>query len=125
MKTLREMTDIEATEIFLAHKNGEPIERYNYEMRKWVIATDIELSLDCSYQIPVSPITVDWSHLATKWIYIAKDEDGSVYAYTSKPILRGNIWNNEVDESCELDHEILASLSPGMIDWRDSLIKRP
>ena len=123
MKTLAELSDSEAVEIFLAHRRGE-LEYRNNDNSVWYSKEQDEpLYSFTTYRIaPKQPITVDWSHLHEKWHHVARDDDGGVYAYKANPVFIDGSW---IANGQRLLSGLFASLDPGTVDACDSLICRP
>ena len=67
--------------------------------------------------------TIDWSHVHSKYQWLAKDPDGSHWLYEEQPIQTRYGWESkEGDCTCA---DGFATLSPGSCDWEDSVIARP
>lgn len=70
---------------------------------------------------PVTKPSIDWSHVAPEWKWLAQNADGSAYIYKETPIVADSVWVG--GELIRVHH--LASFVPGTCDWRDSLVTRP
>ena len=67
--------------------------------------------------------TIDWSHVHTKYRWLAKDPSGSHWLYEKQPYKTDCGWKSESGDCTCADG--FATLSPGFCDWEDSLVKRP
>lgn len=124
------MTDhIEKTkamiDVMQAYVDGKQIIGRKYCTNGWVEQTwhpswnwtDIE------FKVATTPDTIDWSHVAPEWKYMARDRDGNVYMYNNEPRISVNAWswhNGEVTPAMTF-----ASYRRGTCDWKDSLVRRP
>lgn len=84
--------------------------------------------IDREYRIrPKSKPSVDWSALHGDIKYIARDNNDNIFGYTGKPSADGSmnaVWLALGCAAKRLDG-VIASLTPGDCDWRDSLVERP
>ena len=70
----------------------------------------------------VRPV-IDWSHVHSKYRWLAKDPSGSYWLYEKQPYETDCGWKSENgDYTCA---DGFATLSPGFCDWEDSLIVGP
>ena len=67
--------------------------------------------------------TIDWSHVHTKYRWLAKDPSGSHWLHEKQPYKTSCGWKSE-DGDCTCA-DGFATLSPGFCDWEDSLIVGP
>ena len=67
--------------------------------------------------------TIDWSHVHTKYRWLAKDPSGSHWLHEKQPYKTDYGWKSENGDCICADG--FASLSPGFCDWEDSLIVGP
>ena len=87
-----------------------------------------EWLLDWDYRVrpePLTPDTIDWSHVAPEYRWMARDQSGSAYLYDAEPHLtsKAGVW---VNESCDIVRATaFTSYKRGTCDWRDSLVERP
>lgn len=70
---------------------------------------------------PTKP-SIDWSHIAPRFKWLARDNDGEAYFFEKEPT--AGRWRWCVLGGYGIAHT-LASYHPGTCDWRDSLIQRP
>ena len=70
----------------------------------------------------VRPV-IDWSHVHSKYRWLAKDPDGSYWLYEKQPYETDCGWKSENGDCTCADG--FATLSPGFCDWEDSLIVGP
>lgn len=71
----------------------------------------------------VTKPSIDWSHVAPEWRWMAQDKDQSVYLYRKKPIVWDDVWDTR--EVPLRITGVLTSLEPGNCHWRSSLVERP
>ena len=81
------------------------------------------------YRVAPEPVTydsVDWSHVAKGWSYMARDENGGVWMYDIEPEddQRARKWLFSGEDTLRIDG-LLASYTQGTCDWTDSLVVRP
>lgn len=72
---------------------------------------------------PLVPDTIDWSHVAPEWKWMARDEDGEVFLMQVKPDMICNLWVAFGDEHGKAG--AFASYRRGTVEWQDSLVQRP
>ena len=72
---------------------------------------------------PTTPDTIDWSHVAPDCNWVARDLDGSVSLFTSRPEPYSNHW--DARQGAAADANAFASYKRGTCDWKDSLAERP
>lgn len=70
------------------------------------------------------PDSIDWSHVAARFTFMARDENGEVYLYDHKPAIIGRAWIVQNDTVC-VSADRFSSLRVGTIDWSKSLVERP
>lgn len=91
----------------------------------WMTGGSISICDHLTYRArpaPFVPDTIDWSHVAPEWKWMARDEDGEGFLFRSMPeIDDGGYWCD--DENLEAD--VFASYRRGTVAWQDSLVKRP
>lgn len=77
----------------------------------------------CEYRIKPTKPSIDWSHIADEYKWLAVDECGHVYVYDTEPFVFDDYWKikDGLAERCT----ILKSFKAGTCDWKDSLVKRP
>ena len=73
------------------------------------------------YRKAVIKPSIDWSHVAERFDWMATDEDGETYAYEREPSIRNNIWGAS---GVHVRVVAFASFKPGTCDWKDSLVSR-
>lgn len=74
---------------------------------------------------PLVPDSIDWSHVAPKVRYMARDRhDDFSHFFEQKPYASGKMWC--VDEGNTLGiTRAFASYKRGTVAWQDSLVARP
>lgn len=110
--------------------NGE-FEFFNPMAEKWSEVKHSAISPRAPYTIcravkpaPSKP-SIDWSHVAPKYKWLARGADGVGVLYSSKPEKHGNCWWVELGFRTLCLASPFATYSPGDCDWCDSLISRP
>lgn len=75
--------------------------------------------------IPPTKPSIDWSHVAKKFNWLARDINGMCYLYEQKPYLtlRNHSWG--ANKGRIADAIGFASLIPGDWDGENSLVERP
>lgn len=72
---------------------------------------------------PTIQDSIDWSHVAPRFKFMARDGDGKAYLFVSEPILRGSAWHPSL--SCGVcDAAIFTSYTQGETSWKDSIVRR-
>ena len=113
MKPFGELSDAECAAVLRGHLDGKRVQ-LNCIDGVWhvgFIAPE-----------PLTPDTIDWSHVAPEWKFMARDESGRAYLYEIGPVLKTNQWMTEPYAALAQSH---ASYRRGTVDWRDSLVRRP
>jgi hypothetical protein len=117
------LLDPETREALKAH--GGPYEYYS--LQGWFPASfAISLSPHLVFRVKPQPTTkpsIDWSHVAPEYKWLARDKCGDAYLYLSEPELCQTVWISG-GEHTQIAR-VFASYTPGTCDWRDSLVERP
>lgn len=118
MKTTAEMIAV-----MQAFEDGKPIEFSSGPMTGWAPVSRPSWGWDHSdYRVAVTKPSVDWSHVATEYRWMAEDKFGNAVVCTEEPFLTENMWSiRGVIQSAK----VFASFTPGTCDWKDSLVLRP
>lgn len=81
---------------------------------------------------PLVPDSIDWSHVAPEWKFMARDEDGTPWTFKEKPKADhhpiGGSWEEQSKGSlleCKGSAWNFASYKRGTVAWQDSLVERP
>lgn len=72
---------------------------------------------------PTKP-SIDWSHVAPQFKWLAQDSDGTMWLCAEKPTPQPTYWFVFGDDAIESARAV-ASAKPGTCDWKDSLVQRP
>lgn len=111
-----------AQEALKAH--GGPYEYFTHE-GNWLEAPAFWM-VNLVYRVKPAPLTkpsIDWSHVAPKFKWMAQDENGDAYLYAeSKPDAAHSVW---VTEGAFCECSAFPGYTPGTCDWKDSLVERP
>jgi hypothetical protein len=79
-------------------------------------------------QPPTKP-SIDWSHVAPEYKWLARDDCDNAYLYAGLPSV--SAYCSEWVANCDayaanaFAANAFASYTPGTCDWRDSLVQRP
>lgn len=76
------------------------------------------------YRIKTTKPSIDWSQVSDKYKYLARDEDGQVYLYVNKHVLKQNNWWTLEDGDYDIA-SVFKSLDVGNCIWSESLVERP
>lgn len=74
------------------------------------------------YRVAPTKPSIDWSHVAPQFRWMATDKDGRTWVYEGMPIAHTRGWAAEGDLS---EASPFLSLRAGTCDWKDSLVQRP
>jgi hypothetical protein len=108
--------------VMQAYVDGQEIELRRWGAGNWFSADIPMWNLgECDYRIAQTPDSIDWSHVAPEWKYMARDNIGRAYFFEVKPVLRSSCWAGDKYVTAE-GH---ASYKRGTVDWKDSLVTRP
>lgn len=69
-----------------------------------------------------TPDTIDWSHVAPEFKWMARDSEGQCWLYHTEPKSECCSWYS-MDDVTPADS--FSSYHRGTCDWKDSLVKRP
>lgn len=126
-KTFGEMSRDEKIALFAAWVDGGPIEFYSEFHGKWFTRTHKKLLWDdhSKYRIATTKPSIDWSHVAEGFDWLACDSDGKAYLYRRRPArdINNDFWATDDKDVSRADR--FASFNPGDCDWKDSLTCRP
>lgn len=125
------MTEIQSTldkiEIMKHFANGGKIEFFISGSGNWVL---FEGSLgpnplwnwgSFNYRKVVTKPSIDWSHVAPEYKWLAMDDGGRCFLYKSKPQKATTVWNGGTSYVSAHNFQ---SLTLGACDWKDSLVER-
>jgi len=129
-KPFRDLSDAEKGALLLAHHRGRDIEHFSKSREVWIIADSPWWSDETIYRIapePLIPDSIDWSHVAPEWNFMARDDDGDTWVFKARPAIDGSddFWHDQDwagDATCLA---AFASYRRGTVDWKDSLVIRP
>lgn len=114
--------------VFLLHQMGKiHLQQFSSGTRRIVARPGYRKN--SRYQVlavpqPAKKPSIDWSHVAPQYKWLARDSDGAAYVYVSKPCVGdADMWATSVHD--HLRTTGFASYSPGDCDWKDSLVERP
>jgi len=111
--------------------HGGPYEYWNSPLSplQWADVGNPMWNLGAIYRVkpqkPTKP-SIDWSHVAPKYKWLARDSNDEAFVYAERPFCEGGywVWNGGSPDPVQVDR-LLASYAPGTCDWRDSLVQRP
>lgn len=78
---------------------------------------------NCVYRVAPTKPSIDWSHVAPQFKWMATDADCTTMLYEEKPIEWKTEWGWTGGDCTNIT--CLASFRPGTCDWKDSLVQRP
>ena len=67
--------------------------------------------------------SINWEHVRDKYKFLAQDANGNAWLYWEKPLMGDGRWLASRGDCSEADS--YASYTPGIVDWKHSLIVRP
>lgn len=71
-----------------------------------------------------TPDSIDWSHVAPEFKWMARDEDGTAWLFRLEPNVSDEIERWTCGENRQ-SVDAIASYNRGTCDWKGSLVKRP
>lgn len=82
------------------------------------------VSVGGTYRIKAkaTPLNIPWQHIHPQWEWAAMDKDGSVWAYSDKPLLTQGSWSY-IDDCVWLSR--VMCINTDNINWKISLTERP
>ena len=118
----REQTK-ELIEVMQHFVDGGEVEYFSSAHGAWYTVEHPTWADHVKYRIKkLTKPSIDWSHVAPEFKWMATDEVWDTYLYQEEPTRRLGGW---VVESYQIDVEGFASFKRGNCNWKDSLIKRP
>lgn len=75
-------------------------------------------------EIPLVPDSIDWSHVAPEWKFMARDKNDIAYFYDAHPVQNERVWR-VADDAELVTVRGFASYKRGTVNWKDSLVVRP
>lgn len=115
------LLDPETQEALKAH--GGPYEFFDGS--DWQSTSRCDDTPTLAHRVKPQPLTkpsIDWSHVAPEYKWLARDESGYVFLYPEQPFAYNGIWKCDGRFG---GYRMFASCTPGTCDWRDSLVERP
>ena len=77
------------------------------------------------YRVLQTKDSIDWSHVAPKFKFMAREENGEVNLFEKEPKLMSCYWSERSLDGDIVEARAFASYKEGTVDWKDSLVKRP
>ncbi|AFH19751.1 hypothetical protein F406_gp064 [Agrobacterium phage 7-7-1] len=78
------------------------------------------------YRIELEKPSIDWSHVAPEYRFLAVDDDEHGHLYQNKPFNRAGDWEDPTNRKIYAPRaSTFASYKCGDCHWRDSLVERP
>lgn len=119
------LLDTETKEALKAH--GGPYERYSVDTQEgWVdcnFPTWIHYAVYRVKPAHLNKPSIDWSHVAPEFKWMAQDRSGCGWLFKSKPRFGCECALFSDEPGVKADG--FQSYTPGTCDWRDSLVGRP
>lgn len=101
--------------VHIFHRHGGVVEP------QWLAAVRYRV---VAVEKPKTKPSIDWSHVAPQYKWLARDIDDAAYVYVNKPFISAaDMW-----EAPAYDHyraNGFASYVAGDCDWKESLVERP
>ena len=109
--------------VMQAYVDGEEVE-FSYDGENWQKIEEPSFSRGVKYRIApaATPDTIDWSHVAPEFKWMARDSEGQCWLYLSQPKVGSGFWYSP-DDATPADS--FTSYRRGTCDWKGSLVKRP
>lgn len=125
------MTNEEMIEVIKAASEGESIQAMYHGSSEWFDIDPIinrfnfvALDYRVKSKAPI-PDTMDWSNVHPDFRFVARDENGSVYLYETKPEIWGvSMWATEEANYERIGDAWFTGHTVGNVDWKESLIER-
>lgn len=110
--------------IIQAFADGKRVEKFDPFIQQWIEISDPVFIGDQLYRIAAPKPSIDWSHVAPEYRWLAVDEDGVPFLYQRKPYKGAKSWmiisGKLINALCFTSYHC-----PPDVDWRESLVKRP
>lgn len=115
-------------DVIQAHMRGEKIEwRHAGSDHEWRDPSFLTWNFsEFEYRIapePKIPDSIDWSHVAPEFRFMARNHDGAAFVHTEAPRRLNTVWISST-KSHRVER-LLASYKRGNMEWQDSLVERP
>lgn len=123
MTKFGDMTRDEKLALFTAWIDGQTIECTPHESALWSVIVHPNWLEDVHYRVSITPDTVDWSHVAPQFKFMARDQNDRVFLYEKRPDLETVGWYERLGDIAMAG--AFASYKQGTVDWKDSLVERP
>jgi hypothetical protein len=134
-KPFGELSRAEKGELLLAHHEGRRIEIFT-STYEWFTPCEFDLwKEDRLYRIapkPLTPDTIDWSHVHPDYKFMARDirnnDRGCAELFRKRPSIdvgSGNWFVDGMPSGLGLSAGVFTSYQRGTVDWKDSLVVRP
>ena len=119
-KALKYMTFEEAMPIYQAFHADKPLEFLfgGEEWEDWIG----DICREITYRVKQTKPSINWDHVKSRCICLARDESGVGYLYSEIPEQGAISWTQGTPE-CGVGG--FASYDPGTCDWKKSLVIRP
>lgn len=115
----------EMIKVMQAYVDGQEIESKCRGFPEWNKAGDPAWDFwGRDYRIATAPDSIDWSHVAPEWKYMARDSNGAAWLFEKLPTCGPVSWVCVPAPRHSLVNAF-ASYKRGTVDWKDSLVERP
>lgn len=111
--------------LMAAWVDGQKMESATLVNSEWALCATPSWFSNCRYRVrpaPLTPDSIDWSHVAPEWRFMARDRGGLAWLYSNEPRPEENSWRFGRDLT---KADAFASYRIGTCDWKDSLVVRP
>ena len=123
---LGDMTDEELAPLLVAWYQGRKIQ---WRGDEWFdcFADPHDWEANLAYRVapePIVPPSIDWAHVAPRFNYLVRHENGNAWLYGGRPYASHFGWIAD-GELTLTDAKSFASYTPGNCPWDKSLVIRP
>lgn len=110
--------------MFRAYQEGKDIQFFCDTDKQWLKGECLTWLPHIAYRIAPEPPSINWDHVAPKYVALAMDDDGECYLCTEIPGRKGRFW--DAHDSADWGNPApFASFKPGNCHWAESLVLRP
>lgn len=111
-------------EVMQAYVSGQPIEYRRLGEKVWVeCSSPVWDWVHNSYRAkPLTPDYIDWTHIAPRFQFCARDNDGEAYLFVERPVTGDDVWCGI--EATQIDKFWQGIFTKGDVPWNESLIER-
>lgn len=121
---------LNAIAVMQAFADGKRIEICTVGKNDWSMMQEHSLPLwnweDFGHRVAVMKPSIDWSHVAPEYRFLAVDDDECGHLYQNKPFVRVGEWEDSKNRKIYAPQaSSFASYKRGDCHWSESLVERP